>query len=98
MKQIKKHNIDHHTTKANLHKQNPAEGVITELRHKWYHVMVCKQVSPRLWDYGMKWCANIMSLTHTSAGDINGCIPLTQVTGETPDISEFLDFGFYNYV
>ena len=98
MKQIKKHNINHHTTEANLHKQNPAKGVIRELRCKWYRVMVQKQVSPRLWDYGMKWCANIMSLTHTSAGYINGCIPLSRVTGETSDISQFLDFGFYDYV
>ena len=98
MKQIRKHNIDHHTTEANLHQQNPAEGVIRELRKKWYRVMVRKQVPTRLWDYGMKWCADIMSLTHTSAGDLNGCIPLSRVTGETPDISEFLDFGFYDYV
>ena len=39
-----------------------------------------------------------MSLTHTSAGDLNGCIPLSRVTGETLDISEFLDYGFYDYV
>ena len=39
-----------------------------------------------------------MSLTYTSAGDLNGTIPLRKVTGETPDISEFLDFGFYDYV
>ena len=39
-----------------------------------------------------------MSLTHSNAGSINGVIPLEQVTGETPDISEYLDFGLYDKV
>ena len=39
-----------------------------------------------------------MSLTHSTAGSINGVITLEQVAGETPDISEYLDFGFYNKV
>ena len=60
--------------------------------------MIRKQVPARLWDYGMRWVSDIMSLTYTSAGDINGCVPLTRVTGETADISEYLDFGFYDYV
>ena len=60
--------------------------------------MVRKQVLPRLWEYGMRWCSGIMSLTYTSAGDLNGNIPLSKVTGEMLDRSEFLDFGFYDYV
>ena len=38
------------------------------------------------------------SLTHTSAAKQGGHIPITQVTGETADISEYLDFGFYDEV
>jgi len=33
-----------------------------------------------------------------SAGGLEGKTPLENVTGETPDISEYLDFGFYDYV
>ena len=98
MKQINKHNIDYHVTEPDHHKQNPAEGVIHEVRRKWYRVMVRKRVPTRLWDYGMSWVTDIMSLTYTSAGDINGCIPRSRLTGETAEISEFLDFGFYDYV
>ena len=43
-------------------------------------------------------CSEVMSLTHSTAGSINGVIPLEQVTGETPDISEYLDFRFYDKV
>ena len=60
--------------------------------------MIRKQVPTRLWDYGMQWAADVMSMTHTSAGDINGCIPLAKVTGETPDISQYLDFSFYDRI
>ena len=60
--------------------------------------MVRKQIPTRLWDYGMRWVTDIISLTYTSAEAINGCVPLSRVTGETADISEFLDFGFYDRV
>ena len=98
MKQIRSHNIDYHVSEPNLHNQNPVEGVIRELRRKWYRIMIRKRVPNEFWDYGLKWVSETMSLTHTSAGNLNGQIPLTQVTGETADISEYLDFGFYDEV
>ena len=36
-------------------------------------------------------------MTYTEAGGINDT-PICNVTGETPDISEYLDFGFYDKV
>ena len=39
-----------------------------------------------------------MSLAHSTTVSINGVIPLEQVTDETPDVSEYLDFRFYNMV
>ena len=98
MKQIRSHNIDFHVSEPNLHNQNPVEGVIRELRRKWYRIMIHKRVPNEFWDYGLKWVSETMSLTHNSAGNLNGQIPLTQVTGETADISEYLDFGFYDEV
>lgn len=98
MKQIRQHGIDYHVSEADLHNQNPVEGVIRELRRKWYRIMIRKRVPEALWDYGFRWVSETSSLTHTSAGGLNGCIPITQVTGETADISEYLDFGFYDEV
>ena len=98
MKQVRRHDIDYHISEADLHNQNPVEGVIRELRRKWYRVMIRKRVPEALWDYGLIWISETMSITHTSAGGLNGCIPITQVTGETADISEYLDFGFYDEV
>ena len=63
--------------------------------------MVIKLVPIRLWDYVMRWVTDVMSLNHLFSRDIEagywlGCIPLSRVTGETADISEYLDFGFYD--
>jgi hypothetical protein len=35
---------------------------------------------------------------HTRPHRVNSCIPLQNVTGETVDISNYLDFGFYDHV
>jgi hypothetical protein len=39
-----------------------------------------------------------MSLTANSSFSLDGRTPMEQVTGETPDISEYLDFGIYDWV
>ena len=99
MKQIRNHNIDYHISEADLHNQNPVEGVIRELRRKWYRIMIKNQVPQQLWDYGLRWVSETSSLTYSSAGrGLDSTIPLTKVTGETSDISEYLDFGFYDQV
>ena len=98
MKQVRTHDIDFHISEPNMHNQNPVEEVIRELRRKWFRTMIRNRVPEELWNYGMRWVSETMSLTHTSAGSLNGQIPLTNVTGETPDISEHLDSGFYDQI
>jgi hypothetical protein len=49
-----------------------------------------------LWDYGMVWACEIMSLTSNSSFSLDSRTPMEQLTGKTPDISEYLDFGFYD--
>ena len=51
-----------------------------------------------LWSYGIPYVANIIKNTASFAVDIQGRTPLEALTGETPDISQYLDFGFYNRV
>ena len=57
--------------------------------------MVTKNVPRRLWDYGIKWEAEIMSRT---AHGRDGRTGYERITGDTPDISEWLDFEFYDLV
>ena len=98
MKQIRKHNIHYHIIEPNSPNQNPCEHTIGELRRKWFRLMIRKRIPEKVWDYGMRWVAETMSMTYTSAGSMTGCIPLAEVTGEGVDISEYLDFRFYDEV
>ena len=51
-----------------------------------------------LWIYGIPYVANIMQIIASFAADLQGRTPLEALTGETPDIYQYLDFGFYNRV
>jgi hypothetical protein len=98
VKECRKHDIQTTTTEPERSNQNPAEGVIREIRKKWFRIMIRKRVPVRLWDYGVRWTCEIMQRTSTEAGGLRGTCPLEEVTGETIDISEYLDFGFYDHV
>ena len=98
MQQIRLHGIKYHIAEPGVMNQNPVEHVIGEIRRKWYRTMIRKRVPRALWDYGMTWVSDIMSRTYSAAGELHGSIPIQGVTGETEDISEYLDFGFYDRV
>ena len=97
MEQVNKHHIDVHTTKLNRHNQSKVEGVICELRKNWFRTIHRKQVPRRLWDYGLKWVSEVRVRTSSDATDLNGWTPLERIAGDTIDISEYLDFGFYDW-
>ena len=98
MKNIRKYSIDYKITEPDRPNHNFAEGVIRKIRKKWYRVMVKKSVPRRLWDYGLRWVCEIQNRTSNSARGLNGRCLLEKVTGESVDISEYLDFGFYDWV
>lgn len=97
-KQTRKHDIDLHRTEPNRHDQSKAEGVIRETWKRWFRVMARKKVPHRLWDYGSMWTCSTSQLTASDAGFLKGRTALEEITGETPDISEYLDFSFYDWV
>ena len=72
-----------------------AEREIGELKKRWRNRMIRKKVPKRLWDYGLVYEAGI--LNRIPRGN-SGRTGLEIVTGETPDISEWVDFEFYDRV
>ena len=56
-----------------------------------------KRLPKRLWDYGLKWVSEVLVRTSSDATDLKGRTPLEQITEDTVDISEYLDFGFYDW-
>ena len=98
MLNVRKYGIEHHMSEPHRPQQNRAESVIREVKKRWFRQMTKRRVPKRLWDYGIVWVCEIMSLTANSAFALEGRTPMEQVTGETPDISEYLDFSFYDWV
>jgi hypothetical protein len=98
MANVRKYVISHHIIEPYRPNHNFAEGVIREVRKKWFRVMVQKNVPQRLWDYGLQWVCDIQNRTSNSSRGLEGRCPLERITGETVDISEYLDFGFYDWV
>ena len=79
------------------HNKNTGEIVIRDLRRKLFRVMVRERVPNKFWDYGVRWVAETMQRTLTKAGGLEGRCPIEPVSGETTDILEYLDFGFYDW-
>jgi hypothetical protein len=71
-----------------------AETEIREVKTKWKTRMRASQVPARLWDYGLVYIAEIQSLLARGVNRPG----IERVTGNTIDISEWLDFDFYDRV
>ena len=98
MKLIRKHGINYHVSEPRRPNQNPAESAIRELKRKWYRLMARRKVHPRLWDHAVQWLSEIGNVTVSTSRYANGRTSLEMITGETPDITEHLDFSFYDWV
>ena len=89
MANVRKYSIDFRITEPHRPNHNFAEGVIREIRKKWFRIMVRKNVPQRLWDYGLQWvCDDIQNRTSNSPRGLDGRCPLERITGETVDTSE----------
>jgi hypothetical protein len=72
-----------------------AEIEIRELKRQFRQKMIEKGVHKRMWDFGLRHTAEIMQ--RIACGP-DGRTSYEQMTGNTPDISEWLDFDFYDMV
>jgi hypothetical protein len=98
MKNVRKYSINHKITEPERPNHNFAEGLIREIRKKWFRIMVKKKVPKQLWDYGFGWVCEIQNRTSNTTRGLNGQCPLKKITGESVHITEYLDFGFYDWV
>ena len=98
MQAIRKYKIKYYVSGPRRPNENPAEQNIHEVKKRWYRVVLKKKVPPRLWDYGFTWICELKNICANMSKYANGCTPFEIITGETPDISECLDFEFYDWV
>ena len=88
--------IQLHTTKQGCKNQNyAAESEIGLLARQWKLRMVKKQVPKQLWDFGLIYESKLLCCMAQGTDNRTG---YEEVMGQTPDISEWLDFEFYDLV
>ena len=88
--------ISLHTTEPGQKNQNhAAEHEIGQLKKKWRRRRLKRGIPNRLWDYGMVYESELMN---RYARGPDGRTGIEEVTGVTPDISEWCDFEFYDLV
>jgi hypothetical protein len=96
MKEIRRLRIRlRNSEKGRSNQNHKAETEIREIKKKWKIRMREKNVPRRLWDYGLVHIAEIASIT---ARGPNGRPGMEEILGQTVDISEWLDFDFYDQV
>lgn len=95
---IRKYEIKTHVSGPRRPNENPAEGAIREIKRRWYRLKEKKNIPDRLWDFGIEYICETANLTMNTSRYSKERVPLECITGETPDISEYIDFGFYDWV
>ena len=78
--------------------QNRAESEIKELKKCMKRIMSIESAPKCLWDYAAKLACEIRRRTAHPLWKLDGRTPMEVVTGETPDISEFIQFHFYQMI
>lgn len=73
----------------------PVDLQIRELKKRWHNKMTAKGAPSRVWDYGLKHQASISNFISRGKSGRTG---YEKLTGETPDISEYCDFDFWDLV
>ena len=93
---MRKYEINGHVTETKQPNQNSVEEYIQELRRQWYCTMVRTYCPKALWSYGIPYVTKIIQITASFAADLQERTQLEALTGEKPDIYQYLDFGFYD--
>ena len=78
--------------------QNPAKGAIREAKRRWCRMQSKSSIPGRLTDSGIQCICETGNATANSSRHAEGGTPLELITGDTPDVSECLDFGFCDFV
>ena len=96
-KKAKKYGISLTTTEPHSPWMNRAEDGIREVK-KFARSIMEKYVVPiRLWCFAYEYGAEILCLTATGKYQLQGRTPFEIVMNYTPDISEYVNFHFYQW-
>jgi hypothetical protein len=90
--------IKHTLIEPYSHWQNRAETGIKNVKRGIERTLQRTQAPKSLWNYCGEWVSDIRSLTAHPTASLDGRVPAEKMTGNTPDISEYLHYDWYEYV
>ena len=93
---VRRHNIQTHESVPGRSNENPGEAAIREVKRGMYRIANKKQLPKCLWDYLVIWACETVNLSISSSRYADDRTPIEHITGETPGMSEYLNFGFYD--
>jgi hypothetical protein len=93
-KRLRHYRISPHRIEPYTPWQNKAESGIRIIKAKWKRLMISRMIPRRLWDFALVWISQI----YTRSAGKSGRTGYEIITGDTPDISEWTDFSFYDWV
>ena len=96
-KMVRKFNIPHSHTEPHSPWQNRAEFAIGEIKKYARRCMQKTETPIRLWCYAYEYSADLLCLCATGRFDLKGRTPYETVMNSTPDISEYVTYGWFQY-
>ena len=97
-KKLNKYEVHSTVTEPYSPWQNDAERKIKAVKVLGRYLMQTTNTPIRLWDYAYKYAADILSRTAMNTIDPLHRTPFEHVMGYTPDISEFVSYGWFQRV
>lgn len=76
---------------------NAAEGAVRELKKATGRLLTESGASKRVWDDCMEYAALVRSHTALDIWQLEGQVPQTLMTGQTADISQLFEIGWYEW-
>ena len=92
----KKYLLTQRTTEPYSPWQNKAESEIRELKKHFRRIMHRSKTPEALWCYGLEYASEIRSLM--AKHNLDNRTPTEFLTGDTPDISEYLEYDFHGWI
>ena len=94
----RKKKIKMETTEPHSPWQNHSERIGGLIKRKVKNMMRSTNTPLRLWDYCWEYCSSLRSLTASDHIMLDGATPFEKVFNYTPDIAEYLLFGWYDWI
>ena len=90
---IRKNRIEGYHNEPYTQKYNRAENSVRELKRRWKQRIIKRRAPKRVWYLGIVWEEKISSSLCRHGSTTSG---IDRITGDTPGISEWLEFEFYD--